>query len=318
VKAAEPARALRILRGLGTRLLGALGVMFGAATLAFTALSLVPGDPVTVLLGPFTTASQEIRDQIVRDYGFDRPLHERYLSYLGRLVQGDMGESYQMQRPVAGLIAEQFGPTAELALAAVVLGVAIATASAVATAGRGRLLRALAQAWELVAVSLPFYWLGILLLTVFSFQLGLFPLVGADGPAALVLPALTLALPIAGVLAQVLREGLETALEQPFAVTARARGLSRTAVRLRHALRHAAVPLATLSGWLAGSLLGGAVLVEVVFGRPGLGALTMQAALDKDMPVLIGVVLLSALVFVVIAALVDLFQLLVDPRLRHS
>ncbi|GAA2724343.1 ABC transporter permease [Actinocorallia aurantiaca] len=309
---------VRILAGLGTRLLGAAAVMFGAATLAFAALALIPGDPVTIMLGPFTTASQEIRDQIVLDHGFDRPLHEQYLSYLGRLVQGDMGESYQLQRPVAGLISEQFGPTAELASAAVVLAVVIAVASAVATAGRGRASRRAAHAWELVAVSLPSYWLGIVLLTVFSFRLGLFPLVGASGPSALVLPAATLALPIAGVLAQVLREGLETALEQPFAVTARARGLSRTAVRLRHALRHAAAPLANLTGWLAGSLLGGAVLVEVVFGRAGLGALTLQAALNKDMPVLIGVVLLSALVFVVIAAAVDLLHLLVDPRLRPA
>jgi peptide/nickel transport system permease protein len=118
------------------------------------------------------------------------------------------------------------------------------------------------------------------------------------------------------VLAQVLREGLETALHQPFAVTARSRGLSGTAVRLRHALRHAALPLVTLTGWLAGSLLGGAVLVETVFGRPGIGALILQATTNKDMPLVIGLVLLSAAVFVVLSTLVDLLYLVIDPRLR--
>ncbi|MCW2890506.1 MAG: ddpB [Streptosporangiaceae bacterium] len=307
---------IRIARDLAGRLVGAAAVMFGAASLAFVVLASIPGDPVTALLGPFTTASQQIRNQITVDYGLDRPLYAQYLSYLGRLAHADMGESYQLQRPVAELIADQLGPTVQLALAAVVLAVLIAVVSAISTAGRGRLSRLLAMAWELVAVSLPSYWLGILLLTAFSFQLRIFPVVGATGASALVLPALTLALPIAGVLAQVLREGLEAALNQPFAVTARARGLSQLAVRLRHALKHAAAPLATLTGWLAGTLLGGAVIVETVFGRAGIGALALQSAMNKDMPVLIGIVLLSTLVFVVISSLVDLFQSLVDPRLR--
>ncbi len=197
-----------------------------------------------------------------------------------------------------------------------ITAVVIAVISAVTTAGRGRPVRAAAGAWELVAVSLPSYWLGILLLTAFSFQLRIFPVIGAQDLAALVLPALTLALPIAGVLAQVLREGLEAALAQPFAVTARARGLSQFSVRLRHALRHAAASLATLTGWLVGSLLGGAVLVETVFGRSGIGALTLQAVGNKDMPVVMGVVLLSALVFVVISNVVDLLHAAIDPRVR--
>jgi peptide/nickel transport system permease protein len=126
----------------------------------------------------------------------------------------------------------------------------------------------------------------------------------------------TLALPVAGVLAQVLREGLEAALAEPFVVTARARGLSQTAVRLRHALRHAAAPLLTLTGWLSGTLFGGAVLVETVFGRPGIGTLTLQAVSSKDMPLVTGIVLLSAAVFLAISMLLDLLYLAIDPRLR--
>ncbi|WP_245674899.1 ABC transporter permease [Herbidospora cretacea] len=303
---------MSLLRRVGAGVM----VLWGAATLAFISLLLIPGDPVSTLLGPATMASPEVRAQIAADYGFDRPVAVRYLDYLGTVVTGDLGSSYQLQRPVGLLIADQLGPTVQLALAAMVTAVVIAVISAVTTAGRARPVRAAAGAWELVAVSLPSYWLGILLLTAFSFQLRIFPVIGAQDLAALVLPALTLALPIAGVLAQVLREGLEAALAQPFAVTARARGLSQFAVRLRHALRHAAASLATLTGWLVGSLLGGAVLVETVFGRSGIGALTLQAVGNKDMPVVMGVVLLSALVFVVISNVVDLLHTAIDPRVR--
>ncbi|MEU5692342.1 ABC transporter permease [Actinosynnema sp. NPDC020468] len=305
-----------LLRGAAHRVLAALAVLLGAAGLAFAALQLIPGDPVAIILGPATQASAQVQAAIRAEYGLDRPVLGQFLHYLGRLATGDLGRSYQLQRQVVDLIGDQLGPTAELALAALVLAVAISVGSAIATAGRRRGLKAVASGWELLAVSSPPFWVGILLLTVFSFTLRWFPVSGAEDFSALVLPALTLALPVAGVLSQVLREGLEAALAEPFAVTARARGLSRTAVRARHALRHAAVPLVTLTGWLTGSLLGGAVLVETVFGRPGIGALTLQAVTNKDMPLVIGLVLLSALVFVVISTLVDLLYLVVDPRLR--
>ncbi|GAA1273353.1 ABC transporter permease [Kitasatospora nipponensis] len=306
----------RVLRAVLKRLAGGLAVLLGAATVAFIALQLIPGDPVTVMLGPGTAATPEVKAQIRAQFGLDRPIPLQYLHYLGRLLTGDLGESYQLQRPVAQLIGDQLWPTVQLASAALLLALVLAVAAAVATAGRRPALRSLAILAELLTVSSPSYWIGILLLTVFSFQWQVFPVAGDQGLPALVLPALTLALPLTGVLAQVLREGLESALERPFALTARARGLSGTAVLLRHALRHAAVPAVTLTGWLTGSLLGGAVLVEIVFGRPGIGALSLQGTTNKDMPLVIGLVLLSALVFVVISTLVDLLYLLIDPRLR--
>ncbi|QMU80317.1 ABC transporter permease [Streptacidiphilus sp. PB12-B1b] len=305
-----------MLRGIVKRLAGAVAVLLGAATVAFVALQLIPGDPVTVMLGPGNAATPAVRARIRAQFGLNQPVALQYLHYLGNLARGDLGESYQLQRPVTALIGAQLWPTVQLALVALVLAVAVAVGVAVATAGRRPALRAAAGLVELLTVSSPSYWIGILLLTAFSFQLRIFPVVGDQGPSALVLPAVTLALPMVGVLAQVLREGLEAALDQPFTVTARSRGLSVAAVRLRHALRHAAVPLVTLTGWLAGSLLGGAVLVETVFGRPGIGALTLQATTNKDMPLVIGLVLLSALVFVALSTAVDLLYLVIDPRLR--
>jgi peptide/nickel transport system permease protein len=310
-----PLRASRRTRAVAKRVLAAVAVMWGAATLAFIALHLLPGDPVARLLGPMTSASETVRAQIEHDFGFDQPVVVQYLRYLGNLVHGDLGESYQLQQPVAKLIADQLWPTVQLALAAVAIAAVIALVSAVVTAGRP-VLRAATSVWELVAVSTPSYWVGILLLTVFSFQLRIFPVAGGEDLAALVLPAVTLALSIAGVLSQVLREGLETALTQPFAITARARGLSQTGVRLRHALRHALLPVVTLMGWLTGTLLGGVVPVETVFGRPGVGSLVLHAVTSNDMPLVMGVVLLSALVFVLISTVVDLLYPLIDPRLR--
>lgn len=297
------------------RLLSAVGVLLGAATAAFITLELIPGNPVSALLGPDTTASPAVRAEITRQYGFNQPVIVQYLRYLDRLAHGDLGQSYQLQQPVIALIRGQLWPTAQLALAAMLLAIAVALISAVATAGRPA-LRAVASLCELVAISTPSYWAGILLLTVFSFRFRLFPVAGAQNLSSLVLPAVTLALPVAGTLAQVLRENLEAVLGQPFVVTARARGLGRTAVLVRHALRHAAIPLVTLTGWVTGSLLGGAVLVESIFGRPGIGSLTLTSIENRDMPVVIGVVLLSALVFVVISATVDLLYTAIDPRLR--
>lgn len=307
-----------LLRAVVRRLFGAAAVLFGAASLAFLTIQLMPGDPVSVLLGPAATASPQVRRQIRTDYGFDRPVAVQYVRYLGRLVRGDFGESYQTQRPVTALIGGQLSPTVQLAAGALALAVALAVLTAVATAGRRPLLRSLASTWERVIVSTPTYWVGIVLLTFFSFRYRLFPVAGAENASALVLPVVTLALPLSGVLGQVLREGLEAVLGRPHVLTARARGLSSTRVLLRHALRHAAIPMVTLTGWMTGSLLGGAVLVETVFGRPGVGSLTLQAINNKDMPLVSGVVLLSAAVFVVLSLAVDLLYPVIDPRLHRG
>ena len=187
----------------------------------------------------------------------------------------------------------------------------------VATSGRSRWPRRLSAAIELVVVSTPSFWLGIMLLTVFSFRLGWLPVSDSGDLRSLILPVVTLALPISAVLTQVMRESLLGVLEQPFALTARARGLPERTVRSRHALRHAVLPAMTLAGWFTGTLLGGAVIVENVFARSGVGRVTLQAVSDRDLPVVQGVVALSAVLFVVIAMLIELLYVVVDPRLRR-
>ncbi|MFE7464123.1 ABC transporter permease [Streptomyces sp. NPDC057499] len=304
--------AVPVVRRLGAGML----VLWGAATVSFLVLHLVPGDVVDTVLGPSTSATPELRDRIRADYGLGDPLVVQYLRQLGGLLTGDLGRSYQLGLPVGDVLAGQIGPTVELALAATALALLIAFTAAVATAGRGRIARAVASGLELLAVSVPSYWLGILGLTVLSYRFRLLPAAGDQGAAALVLPALTLALPIGGVLARVVRQELDEALARPFALTVRARGASERRVLLRHTLRHAALPVATLSGWVVGSLLGGAVLTETVFARPGLGRVLVTAVTSKDIPVVTSLVLLSAAVFVVVNLLVDLAYQVIDPRLR--
>lgn len=300
------------------RRLGAgLAVLWAAATACYLALWLVPGETVDILVGDGPD-TPEIRATIIEEWGLDRPEVVQYVTYLTRLLHGDLGRSYQLQRGVGDVLATQIGPTAQLTLAAAAIGILLALVIAVVTAGPSPWLRRTASAAELVSVSVPPFVIGILLLSVFSFTLGWFPVSGDQGPAALVLPALSLGLPIAGVLGQVLREGLERALEQPFAVTARSRGLTERALVLRHALRHASLPVVTLTGWFTGGLLGGAVITEALFGRPGLGQVTLLAVTGKDMPVVMAVVILSAVVYVSVSTLLDLAYRLIDPRLRST
>jgi peptide/nickel transport system permease protein len=290
-------------------------VLWAAATAAYLALLAAPGDTVDAIIGDGADTPL-IRSQIVQEWNLDRPAVVQYLDFLWRALHGDLGTSYLLQRPVSEIIGGQLGPTLTLAFSAGLLGVVLALVLAVTT--RRPWARRVSSTLELVLVSTPPFLIGIILLSVFSFRLGLFPVSGDKGFAALVLPAVTLALPVAGVLTQILRDGIDRALDEPFVVTARARGLSERAVLVRHALRHALLPTVTLIGWLFGILLGGAVIIESVFGRPGLGQVTLQAVTSEDMPVVLAVVVFSAFVYVVLNTLADLAYLVIDPRLRRS
>ena len=290
-------------------------VLWGAATVAFLAFRVIPGDPVDVMLGPQAQVSDAVKDGIRADLGLDRPPLEQYVAYLGQLLRGDLGESYQLRMPVAEVIGRQLGATLQLTALALVIAVSIAFA--VALLARGRVARTVVAGAELVVLSSPVFWIGIVLLSVFAFGLGWFPVSGSRNPATLVLPAITLALPVAALLGQVLRDGVEAAERQPFATTVRARGAGPARLTLHHTLRHGATGALTLAAYLVGSLLGGAVLVETVFARPGLGRVTLAAIADRDLPVITGIILLSALVFVVVNTIVELVYPLLDPRLRR-
>ncbi|MEV7908213.1 ABC transporter permease, partial [Streptomyces anulatus] len=300
---------------LGRRLGLAGLVLWGAVTVAFSAVRLMPGDTADILAG-LTRTTPALRAQIVREYQLDRPLPLQYLGYLGRLLRGDLGDSYVLRIPVARAIGQQLGATLDLLAATVLLTVSVSLFVGLLTAHRGSRLRGPLTFAETLGAAVPPFWLGILLLTLLSFRLHWFPAVGTTGPRGLVLPAVTLAAAPTVMITQVLRRGLERALDEPFVVTARARGIGEAAVRVRHVLRHALIPVTTLTGWLAGSLIGGAVVVESVFSRQGLGRLVVNAVTNKDMPLVIGVVLVSALVYVAVNTAVDLLYPLIDPRLR--
>jgi peptide/nickel transport system permease protein len=273
---------------------------------------MIQGDPVNVMVG-LGNVSEQVRDQIRADWGLADPLIVQYVSYLARLLRGDLGTSYRMQQPVADVIGQQLVPTVQLMLLALACALLLALASALL--GRGRRRAPVAGLLELVAVSSPTFWIGLVLIAAFGFGLGWFPVVATAGFGALVLPAVTLAIPVAGILSQVLRQGLDDAAALPFVDTVRARGASHTRLVLRHTLRHAAANSVTLTGYIVGSLLGGSVLVETVFARPGLGRVALNAIVDRDMPVVLGIIVLAAAAFSLVNLLVDLLADRIDPRL---
>ena len=297
------------------RLAGGVLVLWAVATLTFFALRLMPGDPVLAILGgPSANPTAETIAEATREYGLDKPLAVQYALYLGRLVQGDLGVSYSQHMPVTGVLADQSWATLQLTFTSLLLAWLLVMVLTVLTAGRRRWVANLASLAETFAAALPHFWLGILLLSVFAFGLRWFPPAGSDGWRTLVLPAVALAIPLAGFIAQVTRESLELTLEQPFVLTARTRGLSDTAVRFKHALRHAVLPGISLSGWAIGALISGAVVIEVIFSRRGLGRQLYQAVQAQDLPLTIGISLVVAAVYVLANILIDLLYLWVDPR----
>lgn len=318
----EAAPGLRQLRRISIRVATGIGVLWGAATLTFIAVQVMPGDPAYAIAGAASggnsAPSAAVIALIRRQYGFNEPVLTQYLRYLGQLLHGDLGSSYQLQEPVTTVIGQQIGATIQLAVAASIIAVALALVVALATAKRRRWIRSTSSGAELVFASMPSFWLGLLLLSVFSYSLHWLPAIGNQGLASLVLPSVTIALPISAVLAQVLRNSLEDTLEQPFITTARARGLGEAGVRLGHALRHSLAPLLTLSGFIIGGLFGGAVITETLFSRQGLGKILLTAVQDKDMPVVMGIVLLAAVVYVVVNIVVDLLYPVIDPRLKET
>lgn len=314
---------MTLLRWLLGRLGAAALVAWVVATVVFFALRAAGGDPSEAILGgPGSQASEEAMARVREEYSLDEPLVVQYLLQLGRTVTFQLGDSYARRRPVSELVGDQVGGTMVLAVLALALAWAIALAVATAAVlARGRVARravGLLRAGEVVASVTPHFWLGAVLIAVFAGGLGWLPATSGDSSLrALLLPALTLAVPVAGFLGQVMRDGLEEAHTAPFATTARTRGASEGWVLWRHSLRHAALPAVALSGWAFGSLLSGAVVVETLFGRPGLGRLLVDATHSRDVPLVIGVVLVIALGYVVVTTVADVLERVVDPRLRE-
>ncbi len=299
------------------RLGGVIFVLWAVATITFFAIRLIPGDPAEAILGgPGSQASAAALAQARAEYGLDLPLPLQYLHYLGRLATGDLGTSYSLKQPVITVIGATLGGTLLLALLSLLVASAIALALAAWSARGGRVASGVSWALEVVAAAVPHFWLAISLILLFSSTVGWLPPVSVPGPAGLVLPVLTLALPLSGFLAQVMRESILDATASPFVLAARARGESANGVFWRHALRHAAIPAIGLVGWAFGSLISGAVVVETIFARPGIGRSLLSAVQQRDVPLVLGVVLVVALGYMLVTTLTDLGDRLVDPRLR--
>ena len=313
---------MAVIRWLLGRLAAAALVAWVVATVVFFALRAAGGDPSEAILGgPGSQTGPEAMARVREEYLLDEPLVVQYLVQLARTATFQLGDSYARRRPVSELIGDQIGGTLVLAAVALALAWLIALAVAtIATLARGRRARSAAgvlRGAEVVASVMPHFWLGAVLIAFFAGGLGWLPATSNDNsPAALLLPAITLAVPVAGFLGQVMRDSLDEAHLAPFATTSRTRGASEQWVLWRHSLRHAALPAIALSGWAFGSLLSGAVVVETLFGRPGLGRLLIEATHARDVPVVIGVVLVIALGYVVVMSVADLLERAVDPRLR--
>lgn len=311
-----------ILGRVGRKLGSAVFVVWAAATITFLIQTLLPGDRATLLLNQQTGQVQERTPEelapINEVFGFDQPFVVQYWDFLSGLLQGDLGTSYVLYQPVTTVIGDQLWPTVVLTVTAMAIAWVLATLSLILTARRAPWISKLFTGIEAAAAALPQYWLGIILLVVFALTLGIFPVVGGAGGGGLVLPALTLGIPLAGYLAQVMRTEFDRTMDQPFVLTARARGLSDTNVRLHHVLRHSLIPGLSLSGWAVGAQFSAAVIAENVFSRPGLGRVLVTAVNGRDLPVVCGIVMLVALIYVMINLLTDTAYILVDPRLKET
>lgn len=307
---------MNLPRFLAGRIATGVVVLWAAATLTFLMMQLTGGDiAVAILGGPDAMPTTEQLEKVRAEYGLDQPIWAQYGEWLWKLVQGDLGQSYRLRIPVADAIGEQMWSTILLTSTAGILSIALAIIIALFTARRKNAwIGKLSSGIELVLISIPVFVIGIGLLLAFAFYLPILPVANAPGWAGLVLPALTLSLAMAPTLAQILRQELEEVLEQPFILTARARGLSEAGTRVGHALRHALGPIVTLSGFMFAALMAGAAVTETLFSRPGIGRLMVEATAATDIPVVIGVTILSAVFYVIASIVVDLIGTLIDPR----
>jgi peptide/nickel transport system permease protein len=306
-------------RFLARRILQAVFVIFAAFTASFALLYGIGGNPVVGLYsgGESGTMTPAELAQLNHQFGFDKPLAVQYLSRLGGLVTGNFGDSIKTGQPVAQLIGAALPNTAQVIGLALVIAVLLGTALALAAAyARANWLRQFLLSLPALGVSLPTFWVGLTLISIFSFKLKLLPAIGNHGADSLVLPAVTLALPGAATIAQVLAKSMRSTIEQPFVATAKAMGLSKHVIYLRDVLRSASLPALTVTGTMVANMIGGAVVVEIVFSRAGLGQIIVQAVLNRDIPVVQGVVVLGAVAFAAISLLIDLAYPLIDPRLN--
>lgn len=305
----------------------AVPALLGVVLIVFFLMRAVPGDVVTQLVGLEGNVSAERLVEMRRMFGLDLPVHEQFAQWLGAAVQGDLGRSLRTGRPIAQDLALRFPVTLELTLLSLLIAVGIALPlGIVAARQRGRIADLLVSLFALLGLSVPGFFLGILLILLFSLRLDLLPPAGyvplteapLDNLRHMLLPAVSLGLVLAAAITRIVRSSMLEILGRDYVRTAKAKGLAERTVTYRHALRNALIPVVTVIGLQFGSLLGGAVIIEQVFSLPGVGRFALEGINLRDYPVVQGAVLLIATAFIAVNLLVDLVYALIDPRVRYS
>lgn len=308
-----------MLRYVLSRVIMTIPVLLGVLLLTFSMLHLVPGDPVRAMFIDSGGASEEQIAQVRRLLGLDQPLPVQFWNYLRGVMRGDLGRSIITNQEVTAQITRTFPSTIQLTLAAmivaIILGFAFGTISAIK---RGSWIDSLTMVFSLTGVSIPSFWLGLLMIYLFSVQLRIIPIVGGPDWKQLILPSIALGLQASAIIARLVRTSLLEVLSEPYVTTARAKGLGERTVLFTHAMRNALLPVSTIVGLQFGSLLSGAVIVEAVFARQGIGRVLVEALQARDFPVAQGTVLFIALIYVLVNLGVDLVYGLIDPRIRTA
>ncbi|HTK01530.1 MAG TPA: ABC transporter permease [Bordetella sp.] len=313
-----------MLSYLFNRLLGLVAVMFLVATIVFVIIRVTPGDPAAVMLGPEAT-QQDIAALRTR-LGLDRPLPVQYVTWLGQLARGDLGQSIFLNKPVLSALADRAEPTFWLTVLSLIIATLIALPVGILSAvKRGTTLDQSVLSFSMFTSSVPSFWLGLLLMQVFAVKLGWLPVSGYGGPDAsfatrlshLVLPAVVLGLVNSALITRFIRASMLDVLRDDYVRTARAKGLPERKVIMKHAVRNALIPILTVLGLTTALLISGAVVTETVFGLPGVGSLVVSAVLRRDYPVIQGALLVVAAIYVLINLFIDLLYLVVDPRVRY-
>lgn len=300
------------------RFLQSILTLVGVSIVVFLMLYLTPGDPVTIMLQGSNATPQQVTE-LRHQLGLDQPVYVRYLKYVGNALHGDLGRSYQSRQPVLKAIMQQLPATLQLTFAALFVAVAIGLIfGTIAAIRRDTWVDTISMNISLFGVSIPNFWLGMLLILLFSLHFKIFPAIGTGGIKHLVLPAIALGWGYAAIIARLVRHSLIEVMENEYIKTARAKGLAERTVIRRHALKNALIPVVTIVGLQFGHMLANAVIIESLFARQGIGRMIVSGILAKDFPLVQGLVLFAAAAYVIANLLVDVSYAFLDPRIRFS
>jgi peptide/nickel transport system permease protein len=307
-----------VTRYITRRLLLAIPTVLGVSILTFSMIHLLPGDPAELMLGELGHTPENI-ERMREALGLNDPIYVQYGRYIFNAVQGDLGESIRTRKPVSWYIGQQIMSTVQLTLAGMLVAIALGTTlGTIAAIYRDSWVDNLSMFTALFGISVPNFWLGLLLILVFSIHLGWFPATGQGGFDRLVLPAVALALPSMAIIARLVRSSVLEVLNQDYIRVARAKGLTESRIVLRHVSKNALIPVVTIVGLQFGALLSGAVTIEIVFGRQGLGRIMVDAVLAQDYPMVQGTILLAATTYVFVNLIVDVSYAWLDPRIQFD